>query len=74
MSGPALIDVEVQRGRLVRMVVIDALCVLVAAAALIGDLGFHREGLIWVFASAVVAGFAAQIWLVAGLMRRQGSV
>ena len=74
MTAPAMIDVAVQRGRLMRMAVVDVLCVIVAAAALVGDLGFHHEGLIWVFVGAVVIGFGAQIWLVAGLMRRQGNV
>jgi hypothetical protein len=64
------LDVAVQRGRLMRMIAIDALCVVVAAGAIVGDVAWHVGWLIWVFAAALVAGFAAQIWLVAGLIQK----
>jgi hypothetical protein len=52
------------------MVGVDAVCVLVAAGAIIGDAGFHIGWLIWVFVAALLVGFGAQIWLVAGLARK----
>ena len=51
------------------MIGFDAVCVLIAAGAIVGDLSFHIAWLGWVFGAAMIAGFAAQVWLVAGLMR-----
>ncbi len=62
--------VAVQKRRLMWMVGVDAVCVLVAAGAIIGDAGFHIGWLIWVFVAALLVGFGAQIWLVAGLARK----
>ena len=61
------IDIARQRRRLMTMLAIDAVCFLVALAAIVGDLSFHIAWLGWVFAGAVLAGFAAQGWLIAGL-------
>ena len=74
MTSEVMIDVPVQRGRLMTMIVVDAICVIVAAAAIVGDLSYHIAWLAWVFGAAVITGFGAQIWLVAGLGRRRGSV
>ena len=69
MSAPAPIDVAVQRRRLLIMLGLDAVCVVVALAAAIGFLSLHIAWMGGLFAAAVVAGFAAQIWLVLGLRR-----
>ena len=70
MSSPAPIDVALQRRRLIAMLAFDGLCVVVAVAAAIGYLSFHVVWLGLVFAGAIVAGFAAQVWLMLGLRRR----
>jgi len=49
------------------MVAVDGACFLVALAAIVGDLSFHIGWLIWVFGVAMLAGFGAQAWLIAGL-------
>jgi hypothetical protein len=67
LSEPALIDVARQRRRLVTMVVVDGICFLIAFAAIVADFGFHIGWMRWVFLGAVVAGFLAQGWLIAGL-------
>ena len=67
MSDPVLIDVPRERRRLITMVVVDGICFLIAFAAIVGDFGFHIGWMRWVFLGAVVAGFAAQGWLVAGM-------
>jgi hypothetical protein len=62
-------DVAVQKKRLMAMGAINVLCVLVALAAVVG---FFKAGLDWallVFAAALIVGFAAQIWFIAGLRR-----
>ncbi len=66
-SPPTPIDVASQRRRLMIMVAIDGVCFLVALAAIVGNLGFHIHWLIWVFGAAMLAGFGAQAWLIAGL-------
>lgn len=71
MTDQPPLDVAVQRGRLMRMILVDALCVVVAAGAIVGDIAWRVDWLIWVFAAALVAGFAAQIWLVAGLISKR---
>jgi hypothetical protein len=73
MTKPAgdLIDVARQRRRLMVMIVVDAVCLLTALAAIVGDLSFHIGWLIWVFGAAMIAGFGAQAWLVAGLAGRR---
>jgi hypothetical protein len=57
------------RGRLMRMIAIDAVCVLVAIVAVVGYLSFHIAWMGAVFAGAMLAGFAAQIWLVIDFAR-----
>ena len=66
---PAPIDVALQRRRLFIMVGIDAVCLLIAMGALVGDMGFHIHWMKWLFLAAVAAGFAAQAWLIAGLRK-----
>ena len=68
-DGPPLIDVAKQRRRLFVMVAIDLVCLLIAMGALVGDMGFHIHWMKWLFLAAVVAGFGAQAWLIAGLRR-----
>lgn len=67
MSTPAPIDVALQRRRLMLMLAIDAVCVMIAIAAMVAYLSFHIGWAGPVFAAAVIAGFGAQIWLVMGL-------
>ena len=55
--------------RFMIMVGIDALCVMAALAALVGDLRFHAPYALPTFATAIVVGFAAQIWFIAGLAK-----
>jgi hypothetical protein len=53
------------------MAAVNIVCVVAALGAIVGDLTFHIGWLIWVFAGAVVVGFAAQGWLIAGLAKRR---
>lgn len=52
------------------MAAINAVCLVLAVASAIGFISYHVGWLGAVFAAAVVAGFAAQVWLVLGLRRR----
>ncbi len=68
--SPAVIDVARHRRRLMWMIVVDAVCFLIALGAIVGDLSFHIGWLLWVFLAAMLAGFGAQGWLIAGLTRK----
>jgi hypothetical protein len=57
------------RQRFMIMVGIDALCVMIAIAALVGDLRFHLVWALPTFAASVLIGFGAQIWFIVGLAR-----
>lgn len=63
------IDVKVQQKRLIRMVVIDGVCILLAMVAAVAFMGFHVEWAKWAFFAAIAAAFAAQMWLIAGFAR-----
>jgi hypothetical protein len=54
----------VLRRRLMTMIAVNAVCVLVAVVAIVGYLSFHIAWMGALFAVALIAGFAAQIWLV----------
>jgi len=68
MSGQAPIDVAAQRRRLMIMIGVDAVCVLVALASIVGALSFHVGWMLGLFVLAVLVGFGAQVWLVLGLI------
>jgi hypothetical protein len=71
-SGAAVSDsgqLAALRRRLMAMIVMVAVCVLVAAGAVVGYLSFHIAWMGGLFAVAMIAGFAAQIWLVVGFAR-----
>jgi hypothetical protein len=71
VNEPApVIDVARHRRRLTWMVAINLACLLIAMAAIIGNVGFHIRWLLWLFLAAMLAGFAAQGWLIAGLSRK----
>jgi hypothetical protein len=53
------------------MVAIDGVCLLAAMGALVGDMGFHIRWMMWVFLGALLAGFGAQAWLIAGLKSKR---
>jgi len=69
---PVPIDVPRQRRRLVTMVILDGICFVIATGAIVGDFGFHIAWMRWLFLGAVVAGFLAQGWLIAGLAGKKG--
>jgi hypothetical protein len=66
-----MIDVAQMKSRFVRMVVIDLVCLVVGMAAAVVAVRTGPEWLWGVFVVALVVGFAAQIWFVAGFKRSQ---
>ncbi len=55
--------------RFMVMVGVDALCVMIAIAALVGNLSYHLAYALPVFAAAMLTGFAAQIWFIVGFAK-----
>jgi hypothetical protein len=68
------LDVAAAKRRLLVMGVVNALSVVVALAAIVGFFKFGLDWALFVFAAALVAGFAAQIWFIAGLRRANKGV
>lgn len=66
--------VEADKRRFMAFVAIDAACLVLAGAAAVGAFVYDVEPLLWVLVAAVAAGFAAQIWLIAGLRRANKGV
>ncbi len=64
--APNPVDPKILHGLFVRMVVIELVCVAVAIGAFAGFvMGLGKVSLV-IFAAALVAGFGAQIWFIAG--------
>ena len=57
------------RKRLTTMLAIDAVCFVLAGAAIVGHVSFGIGWLLPAFLLLVAAGLAAQIWFVLGWMR-----
>jgi hypothetical protein len=72
MTAPAGIEVPVQRRRLAAMLAVNFVCVVVGASAAVGGFAYHIGWLVYVFAAALLTGFAAHIWLMLGLARSAG--
>jgi hypothetical protein len=72
MSGAGGMDVAAQRRRLGVMLAINLVCVLVGGVAAVGAFVGHVQGLIYLFAAALVIGFAAHVWLMLGFARSAG--
>lgn len=65
MSG----DIARQKRRLAIAMAINGVCAIVALAAVVGEFALHIAALVWLFGAAMVTGFAAQGWLILGLLR-----
>jgi hypothetical protein len=70
MTDAVASDVNVLRRRLVIMAVTVGVCALVALISVVGELHFHIAWMRWVFIPAVLAGFGAQAWLIAGFVKQ----
>ena len=63
------LDLEQSKRRMMIMLAIDAVAFVVAIGAAIGAFGFKIEWLTFVFLIALLIGFAAQFWFIAGVRR-----
>ena len=61
------LDVEIIKKRRGQMMVVNVVATLVAVAAAVGYFKFALDWALIVLVAALVGGFAAQIWFIAGL-------
>ena len=62
-------DAVLQKKRLTAMLAIDAVCFVMAGAAIVGHVAMGIGWLLPAFLVLVAAGLGAQIWFVLGWMR-----
>ena len=62
-------DAVLQKKRLTTMLAIDAVCFVLAGAAIVGHVSFGVGWLLPAFLVLVAGGLGAQIWFVLGWMR-----
>lgn len=62
-------DAALQKKRLTAMLAIDAVCFMLAGAAIVGHVTFHVGWMLPAFLVLVAAGLGAQIWFILGWMR-----
>jgi len=66
-------DLALQRRRLYITLTITAVALVVALAAVVASLGFRQPWGMWLFAAAIVAGFASHGWLMLGVLREKSA-
>ena len=61
------------RRRFFTAMAVTAVALVVALIAAVALFAFHVNWALWVFAAAILAGFASHGWLMLGLMREKVS-
>ena len=64
------LDLVSAKRRSAIMLVVSVIAGVCALASIIGYFKFHQAWVMAVFVAAVLIGFGAQIWFIAGLRRR----
>ena len=62
-------NLALQRRRLFITMAITALALIAALAAVVATFGFHTGWGAWLFAGAMLIGFASHGWLMLGVLR-----
>jgi hypothetical protein len=63
-------DIALQRRRLYITLTITILALIVAMVAVVASFGFHLAWGMWLFAGAILAGFASHGWLMLGVRQK----
>jgi Na+/H+-dicarboxylate symporter len=66
-------NLALQRRRLVIAMTVTVAALVVAMAAIVATFGFHQAWGMWLFAGAILFGFASHGWLVLGVMREKSA-
>ena len=64
-------NLALQRRRLFVTLAITVGALIVALAGVVASLGFHLVWGMWVFAAAILTGFASHGWLMLGVLREK---
>ena len=67
-------NIALQRRRLVIALIVTGACLVVALGAVVGVFAFHIGWMMWVFAAALLSGFASHGWLMLGVARDKTAV
>ena len=62
-------NIALQKRRLYIALTLTGVCIAVALVAIVGSFSFHIGWMMWVFAGAILAGFASHGWLMVGVLR-----
>ena len=62
-------DAALQKKRLTAMLVINAVCFVLAGVAIYGAVSLRIDWLRLVFLAAIVAGLGSHVWFILGWMR-----
>jgi hypothetical protein len=65
------VDISLQRRRLFVTLAITAGALIVALVGVVASLGFHLAWGMWLFAAAILTGFASHGWLMLGVLREK---
>ena len=64
-------DLALQRRRLYITLGATGVALIVALVAVVASFGFHQAWGMWLFAAAILAGFASHGWLMLGVLREK---
>ena len=65
-------DLATLKRRRTVMMVVNVLAVVTALAGVVAYFKFAQDWALFVFIGALVVGFGAQVWFIAGLRRQNG--
>ena len=66
------LDMQRAKKRLVAMVLVDGVCLAIAAAGAVGAFVQGVDSMKWLFGAGMAGALASQIWLIAGFRRMSG--
>jgi hypothetical protein len=67
-------NIALQRRRLIAALIITGSCLVIALCAVVGVFAFHIGWMMWVFAVALLTGFASHAWLMLGVARDKSAL
>jgi hypothetical protein len=67
-------NVALQRRRLFAVLTVTTACIILALVAVIGVFALHLGWMMWLFAGAMLAGFASHGWLILGVAREKPAI
>lgn len=63
-------ELTAQKKRLTQMAIANVVCVVIALVSIVVHFQYALDWALFVFVGALVVGFGAQIWFIAGFRRK----